>query len=262
MTVRTRFAPSPTGYLHIGGVRTALVLLAVRPAARRPVHPADRRHRSAAERRRGAGADPARAALAGDRLGRGPGGGRPVRSLLSVAAAAIAIRRRSKSSWPAGRPTTTTPRPRNSRPSARRPSARSGRSSTAAASWPRRRPIVPASRPRAGRPVVRLKMPREGTLVIDDLVRGRVEVAVGPRAGPRHPAGRRHLPLSPGQRGGRLRFPDHARHPRRRASFEHAAAGLHRPVAGLSHCRSTPICRSWPSRAARTSSASGSSTSI
>ena len=24
MTVKTRFAPSPTGYLHIGGVRTAL----------------------------------------------------------------------------------------------------------------------------------------------------------------------------------------------------------------------------------------------
>ncbi len=33
---------------------------------------------------------------------------------------------------------------------------------------------------------------------------------MGPRAGPRHPAGRRHLPLSPGQRGGRLRVPDHA----------------------------------------------------
>ncbi|HPV33207.1 MAG TPA: glutamate--tRNA ligase family protein, partial [Methylotenera sp.] len=24
MTVRTRFAPSPTGFLHIGGARTAL----------------------------------------------------------------------------------------------------------------------------------------------------------------------------------------------------------------------------------------------
>ncbi|MBI3624060.1 hypothetical protein HY218_00325, partial [Candidatus Saccharibacteria bacterium] len=24
MTVRTRFAPSPTGYVHVGGIRTAL----------------------------------------------------------------------------------------------------------------------------------------------------------------------------------------------------------------------------------------------
>jgi glutamyl-tRNA synthetase len=30
MTVRTRFAPSPTGFLHIGGLRTALVFLALR----------------------------------------------------------------------------------------------------------------------------------------------------------------------------------------------------------------------------------------
>ena len=67
------------------------------------------------------------------------------------------------------------------------------------------------------RPVVRLKMPRQGTLAIDDLIRGRVEVDWAPGAGPRDPAGRRHVPLSPRQRRGRLRLRDHPRHPRRGA---------------------------------------------
>ena len=34
--VRTRFAPSPTGYMHVGNLRTAL---AHRPPQRRQVHP-------------------------------------------------------------------------------------------------------------------------------------------------------------------------------------------------------------------------------
>ena len=90
----------------------------------------------------------------------------------------------------------------------RRP--RSGRSSTAAAGWPRRPPSAPRFEAEGRQAVVRLKMPREGTLVIDDLVRGRVEFEWARRAGPRDPAGRRHLSLSPGQRGRRLRFRDHA----------------------------------------------------
>ena len=48
-----RFAPSPTGRIHIGNARTALAELAVRAAQRRrPVHPALRRHRSRALARR------------------------------------------------------------------------------------------------------------------------------------------------------------------------------------------------------------------
>ena len=73
MTVRTRFAPSPTGYLHIGGVRTALFQLAVRERAGRAVHSADRRHRRAAERGGSACADPARAEVGRARLGRRAG---------------------------------------------------------------------------------------------------------------------------------------------------------------------------------------------
>ncbi len=62
----------------------------------------------------------------------------------------------------------------------------------------------------------------------------RRRIPMGPRARSRHPARRRHAALQPGQRGRRLRFRNLARHPRGRASLEHAAADVHRPIAGLS----------------------------
>ena len=37
--VRVRFAPSPTGYLHLGGARTALVQLALGQKEKRRLHP-------------------------------------------------------------------------------------------------------------------------------------------------------------------------------------------------------------------------------
>ena len=45
MTVTTRFAPSPTGRLHVGNIRTALhnFLFALKHGG--TLHPADRRHR-------------------------------------------------------------------------------------------------------------------------------------------------------------------------------------------------------------------------
>ena len=63
-------APSPTGFLHIGGVRTFALQLAVRPARGRRVPAADREHGH--EPRGGGGGRPDRgvAALARPRLGR------------------------------------------------------------------------------------------------------------------------------------------------------------------------------------------------
>ena len=77
MTIRTRFAPSPTGYLHIGGVRTALFnwLLAKRLGGQ--VRPAHRRHGRRAQPAGGSAADPRRLPLARHPLGRGPEVGGP-----------------------------------------------------------------------------------------------------------------------------------------------------------------------------------------
>ena len=77
--MRVRFAPSPTGALHIGGARTALYNWLLARGHGRHARAADRRYRPralhAGERR----ADPRRAALAEPRLGRGPD--LPVRAL-------------------------------------------------------------------------------------------------------------------------------------------------------------------------------------
>ena len=76
--------------------------------------------------------------------------------------------------------------------------------------------------------VVRLKMPREGTLVLDDLVRGRVEFDWAREQD--HVIQRTdgtclyHLANVVDDHD----FADHARDPRRGASLEHAAAGVHR----------------------------------
>ena len=62
--VVTRFAPSPTGLLHIGGVRTALFSWLYARRMRRPVHPARRGHGSRALDARGGEGDPRRHGVA------------------------------------------------------------------------------------------------------------------------------------------------------------------------------------------------------
>ena len=70
--MRVRFAPSPTGALHIGGARTALYNWLLARGAGRHARPAHRGHRPRALDARERRADPRRAALARARLRRGP----------------------------------------------------------------------------------------------------------------------------------------------------------------------------------------------
>ena len=71
-SVRTRFAPSPTGFLHIGSARTALFNWAFTRRAGGPLAAAHRGHRRASARRASPRRRSRRARLARHRLGRGP----------------------------------------------------------------------------------------------------------------------------------------------------------------------------------------------
>ena len=151
--------------------------------------------------------------------------------------------------------------PRRWRPSARRPRRRSGRSCTAAAGWPRPTPTTRALR---GRGAQARRAP-------EDAARGHAACSTTSSAATSssqwaqeqdHVIQRADgiVPLPPGQRRRRPRLRHHARHPRRGAPVEHAAAGVHRPGARLPAARSTPTCPTSPSRAASASCPSASST--
>ena len=77
--VRTRFAPAPSGSIHVGNARTGPVLVGVRASSRRRVRPSDRGHRRVARDRGGVPRRDGFAPVARDRLGRGPRRRRPAR---------------------------------------------------------------------------------------------------------------------------------------------------------------------------------------
>ena len=190
--VRTRFAPSPTGYLHIGGVRTALFnwLFARKHGGQFILRIDDTdQQRNVAEALqpilhgfRWLGIDWDEGAEVGgpygpyyqsQRLRPLPGGG-------------------ARSCSTRGWPTATTP-PTEEMKAEREAAETEKRPFLYSRRWMAETPADRASFEAEGRKgVVRLKMPREGVCRFHDHIRGDVEVQWAARAGPRHPAGRRH----------------------------------------------------------------------
>ena len=176
MTVRTRFAPSPTGYLHIGGVRTALFnwLFARRHGGQFILRIDD----TDAERNVDEALQPILDGLQwlGIDWDEGPGVGGPHAPYFQSQRAA-GHRAAADRLLASGHAYRDFARPeeldeeRKAAQAAGKPFLYSRRfaafDDATAATW--------AAEGRQS--VVRLKMPREGSLVIDDAVRGRVEFA-------------------------------------------------------------------------------------
>ena len=157
-------------------------------------------------------------------------------------------------------PTATTPAPRRWTPSARRPRREAAVPVQPPLHGRHRRRSSARSRAKDASAVVRLKMPREGTLDARTICarRGRVRVGAGGR--PRHPARRRLVHLSPGQRGrrSRLRASRTSSAPRSTCRTRRARCSSSRRSA--IRCRPTRTCPTSPSRARSASCRSASST--
>ena len=176
MTVRTRFAPSPTGYLHIGGVRTALFnwLFARQRGGQFILRIDD----TDAERNIDHALEPILAGLTwlGIDWDEGPGVGGPhapyyqSQRAAGHKAAAATLLASGHAYRDFARPEELDEE-RKAAQAAGKPFLYSRRFAAFDDATAQRFEAE-------GRPsVVRLKMPREGSLVIDDKVRGRVEFA-------------------------------------------------------------------------------------
>ena len=228
--IRVRFAPSPTGYLHVGGARTALFnwLFARHHGGRFMLRIEDTDvERSTPEMVEGILAGHA---LAGPRLGRrpvlpdrapgalprggrAPGGRRPRLPLLLHQGASW--RRGAQQAQAAGRP------PRYDGVCRTIPAAEAERRRARGRAL--RRSLRRARR--AGRPASTIG------------VFGTRGVRQRRDRGLRPAALRRRAHLSPERGGRRHRHAHHARHPRRRPPLQHAQAGAALPGAGSGAAR-------------------------
>ena len=174
LLMRVRFAPSPTGHLHVGNARTALFNWLLARHHQRHLHPACRGHRSRALDGGIGSGDQGRSPLARARMGRGRGRGRRRRPVPAVGAArALRAAHRAAARWWARLLLLLLARDARGRApggAGRRPAAQVPRAAADRSPWP-----TPAPGAVAGeRPAVRLRVPSGREVAFDDLVRGRV----------------------------------------------------------------------------------------
>ena len=231
MTVIVRFAPSPTGFLHIGGARTALFnwLFARHHGGtfRLRIEDTDRAALDPGGGRR----DHRRAVLARPRLGR--------RDRPPVRPRRAPRRGRARSCWRAGRAyhCYCTPAELEAMRERARAEKRSVRYD---GTW---RDRDPAEAPPGVAPVIRLKAPQEGATTIRDLVQGEVTVAER-RARRSDPAARRrHADLQSLGRRRRSRHGHHPCDPRRRPPQQRLPPDADLPRARLAGAANSPMCR-------------------
>ena len=156
MTVVTRFAPSPTGFLHIGGGAHGAVQLALCQAARRQDAAAHRGHGPRALDRGRHRGDPRRPDLARPRWDGDVG--------LPVRARRPAPRGGREPACAAARPITATPRQQELE-EMREQARAEGRPMRYDGRW---RDRDPSEAPAGVKPVIRLKAPQEGETVVED----------------------------------------------------------------------------------------------
>ncbi len=227
--LRVRFAPSPTGYLHIGGARTALFnyLLARQQQGTFILRIED----TDVERSTQESTDAILQAMEWLGLDYDEGPFFQSERFDLYRAKVRATGRR------AGRPTAATAAPRSWRESAKRHWQRAPASSATTA------PAATAPTTRPAPPCGPLPHPATGD---DDFRRphqGADRLQQRGTRRPDHPAHRRHADLQLRGGGRRRRHAHLPGDPRRRPHQQHPAPDPHLPGAGRSRSRSSPMCR-------------------
>ena len=221
MTVRTRYAPSPTGALHIGNVRSGLFAYLFARHNRRRIHPAHRRYRPGAIAPRNRSTKSSRACAGSASIGTR---GRPTASTSSRAASIVIARARSSccargKAYPCYCTAEELDAMRKQAEREHRKPGYDGRCRDR-----RSPPDLALPDKRAGRNyTIRFRSPREGETVVDDLHQGPRGLRQRRARRPDYLSLRRRADLQLRHRARRRRLRHHPRRARRRPSAQHAA---------------------------------------